>query len=164
MKKILLFSALLILIVIIIGLVIWLMRRPAPTTPSQPSVSFPSAGQQGTSTSSDFLSNPAVTPDTNNPGYYFVGAAPSAGHQIGDQPYQITYIAETKYFNITLTQEPLGESRQKAEAYLMQLLQASKSQLCTLNYAVYAPNDVNSQYAGQNLGFSSCPGAVQLPY
>lgn len=167
MKKILILSAVVLLIVIAI-LGVWLTHRSStPQTSGQPSVSFPSAGQQGTSTTSgstDFTANPAVKADPNNQGYYFIGRAPTDAHQIGDEPYQITYIAETKYFNITLTQEPLGNSRQKAETYLMQLLGATKDQMCSLNYAVYAPNDVNNQYAGTNLGFSFCPGAIQLPY
>lgn len=163
MKKILIVLAVLILI----ALGIWLVRRSAPQNTTPPPVSFPSGGQQGsasTTSASDFLTNPGVKADPNNPGYYFVGYTPQSDHQIGEYPYQITYIAETKYFTISLTQEPIGESRSKAETYLMKLLGATQDQMCALNYGVYVPNDVNTQYSGTNLGFSFCPGAVQLPY
>lgn len=165
MKKILIaFAA---LIIIAVGL--WFVFGRTTKSPTQqPPVTFPSSGQQsGTSTTASagsFLSSPGVKADPNNPGSYFVGYVPSSDHQIGEFPYQITYIADTKYFTISLTQEPVGESRSKAENYLMQLLGATKDQMCSLNYSVNVPNDVNTQYAGMNLGFSFCPNAVQLPY
>ena len=44
----------------------------------------------------------------------------------------------------------------------MQHLGISESDMCRLSYMVSVPNRVNTIYAGQNLGFSFCMGAVAL--
>jgi hypothetical protein len=153
-----------ILVISAIVFAVWFILRPAaPATPIEQPVSFPSA----TSTSTDvdaaeksFLDSPQVHADPNNPGYYFVG--PQPGDADGGA-YEILYISETKYFNVAILEEPIGANRQKAESFLAQLLGATKEQMCALDYAVYVPNEVNTQYSGMNLGFSYCPGAVKLP-
>ncbi|HWU24755.1 MAG TPA: hypothetical protein VN086_03325, partial [Candidatus Paceibacterota bacterium] len=140
-----------------------IFSKKAPVSQVQQPVVFPSSTSTTTSIStaqSNFLAKPDVHEDSYNPGYYYVGYQPTDA----SAPYLIRYIADTNYFTIGIVSEPIGASRAKAESYLMQLLGVTKEQMCTLNYAVYVSNDVNSQYSGTNLGFSFCPGAVQLPY
>lgn len=164
MKKLLIIV--IALAAICIGLLVWFLTRPAAdVVVQQPPVQFPMGGSGGPNTTGgdSFLQNPDVTADVNNPGNYFIGNEPKTDTEVGSQPYVITYTADTKYFNITLTQEPIGKVRQSAELYLMDSLSLSKDQMCALNYGVYTPTFVNSQYAGTNLGFSFCPGAVKLP-
>lgn len=106
----------------------------------------------------DFLSDPAVVKDANNPGYYSVGY-----QAVDNPPYAITYISDTNYFNIALLQEPIGPVRKDAEQYLMAHLGITAEKMCQLDYMVSVPEWVNSQFAGKSLGFSFCPGAVTLP-
>lgn len=158
MKKTLIIIA---LVAVGIGLIIWFITRPSnDAVVQQPPVEFPTGGI-ASSSGSTFLQNPNISEDANNPGNYFIGNQP--GTEVGNRPYLITYTAETKYFNITLTQEPIGQARKNAEAYLMETLSLTEDQMCGLDYTVYTPTTVNNQYAGTNLGFSFCPGAVKLP-
>ena len=101
-----------------------------------------------------------------NPGYYYLGyhyangtSDPTASN---DPPYLIEYISTTQYFNISLLHEPLGQIRQQAEQYLMAHTGLTQNQMCQIKYMVSVPSSVNQVYAGTNLGFSFCPGAVQL--
>jgi hypothetical protein len=115
----------------------------------------------------DVLKDPATVQDPINPGYYYLGyhayeGVPDAT-ATNTPPYIIEYISATHYFNIELLQEPIGLQRREAEQYLMAHLGISQAQMCQLNYMLSVPNSVNSQYAGENLGFSFCPGATVLP-
>ena len=156
-----------------------------PLPPPAPTPSLPEAGTQGPGTSQggqglsipinggssistrDFLSDTQTISDPNNPGYYYLGYHQSTGPE--DEaatvapPYVISYIASTHYFNIGLYKEPIGQTRRDAEQYLLKALGVGQNDLCTLKYMLSVPEDVNSVYAGQNLGFSFCPGAVKLP-
>lgn len=167
MKKSLIIIA--TILIIGIGITLWFFTRGSNGAPvQQKPVEFPSGGIASSSSpylsnADSLLQNPNVKADTNNQGNYFIGKQPSTNSEVGSQPFIITYTAETKYFNITLTQEPIGEVRKKAESYLMQILSFSENQMCELNYSVYTPTTINSQFAGTNLGFSFCPGAVKLP-
>jgi len=166
MKKALLgLLSIILFVVVVIGLLI-LMKKPAPpatnTGTSFPIASSTTGGQQTVSTNS-FLNNKAVAPDTDNPGYYYVGYHPSGADATNDPPYLIEYIDQTKYFNITILHEPIGETRVAAETYLTNTLGLTQEQMCSLNYTVYVPNSVSSSYSGTNLGFSFCPSAVPLP-
>jgi hypothetical protein len=78
-------------------------------------------------------------------------------------PYEIDYSAKDQSFGITLNSEPLGTYRKEAEQDLMQRLGLTEVQMCNLNYYVGVANGVNDNYNAENLGFSFCPGAVQLP-
>lgn len=100
--------------------------------------------------------------DTVNPGYSYLSGGSTQG-VVKDTPYAITYIAAQQSFTITLLKEPLGMVRQQAEQDLMHQLGITQDQMCQLNYIVLEPYDLNPLYAGKNLGFSFCPGAVQLP-
>lgn len=105
----------------------------------------------------DFFKDAATIADPHNPGYYtIVPETPTS-------PYTITYISNTQYFIIELTQEPIGHARVEAERYLEQKLGIGDSELCRLNYTLSVSTSVNKQYAGRSLGFSFCQGAVVLP-
>lgn len=112
---------------------------------------------EGTMAVLDFLNDPETVVDPNNSDYY------NLGYLVDTSPYLITYIASTQYFNIVLLREPIGETRERAEQYLMQHLSISAADLCKLDYTISTPTFVNSQYGGINLGFSFCPGATVLP-
>lgn len=175
-------------LVVIAGIaIVFFHRSSTPTVPLQdgslPIVDGQMTAATGTDATSDtlslagtsgavivaqnFLASPTTVGDTANPGYYYLGyhLPMSPSDTTGDvsAPYVIEYIATTNYFGISLLQEPIGESRHRAEQYLLASLGVSESQACTLKYMVSVPDSVNSLYSGQNLGFSFCSGAVQLP-
>lgn len=136
------------------------------TGPRVPDISIPINSGASVQTR-DFLKDPRTVADQINPGYYYLGYHTSTGPNdstaTADPPYIIEYIATTHYFNIGLYKEPIGEARKNAESYLTNALGISAQALCTLKYMVSVPERVNATYAGQNLGFSFCPGAVKLP-
>lgn len=120
----------------------------------------------GPAQASSFINDPTTYKDPVNPGYYYLDyqANSDASTTVpNSRPYMIEYISATQFFNIELLQEPIGSVRQAAEQYLMSRLSLSESQMCQLNYSIGTTNHTNSQYAGKNLGFSFCPGAVTLP-
>jgi hypothetical protein len=173
MKKILLIFAVLI---ILLGIVFWVvsMQLHPTTSPVQKPVEFPTSStspsngliliktpNSGVIASKNFLADPKTVADPVNTGYYYLGN--NTFQDQTDVPYMIEYIASTQYFNIEILQEPLGKTRKDAEQYLLSKLGISESQLCSLDYMLSVPNSVSSLYAGTNLGFSFCPGAVQLP-
>lgn len=148
-----------------------------PGTPSGQNVTtvlpVPVATTSATSANSgaiqkiDFLSDPTTIKDPINPGYYYLGYHVNEGipdpTATENPPYIIMYISATNYFNIGLFQEPIGPIRAAAEQYLLTRLGISQAEMCQLDYMVSVPDRVNSQFAGKNLGFSFCPGAVLLP-
>lgn len=109
----------------------------------------------------DFKSDPDTKVDTNNKGHYYLsgGLDPTAE----DAPFSILYVDSDQSFNITLLKEPLGDYRKLAEQELMAKLGTSMEEMCGLRYWVSVPTWVNKTYSTKNLGFSFCPGAVQLP-
>jgi hypothetical protein len=102
----------------------------------------------------DFSNDTDSIQDANNPQYYRLGS---------NDAFAVTYISNTDFFIIEIQEEPIGPNRKKAELYLEQKLGISRQSMCVLQYQIVAPWWVNSLYAGQNLGFSFCPGAVKLP-
>jgi hypothetical protein len=115
----------------------------------------------------DFL-RASTTGEYPNVGYYYLGYHTASAGVVDatatdNPPYLISYISATQYFNIALLQEPLGAIRSDAEQFLMTDLGISQDEMCRINYMVSVPDRVNSLYAGKNLGFSFCPGAVKLP-
>lgn len=179
-----LWGAIVLGVIVIAGLVIYLLMPAKPKPVVQPP-SLPGAGTntpQGSTSATtytvpissglsvatkDFLHDPATVSDPNNPGYYYLGYHQSTGPEdttaTDAPPYVIEYIAQTHYFNIGLYQEPIGQARHDAEQYLLNTLGISQDAACALKYMVSVPDKVNSYYSGENLGFSFCPGAVQLP-
>lgn len=175
MKKIFIILALLILIVLAVLAYMMLTKKTdAPETSNQGTLPLSQAGASGGSGQEvkmnlritdgtqipvrNFLASAQVQKDLDNSGYYSLGYQ---GAQ--NSTYRITYIDETNYFNIVLLAEPLGASRTQAENYLMNTLGISKEQMCLLDYTMSVPNAVNTNFSGENLGFSFCPNAVKLP-
>lgn len=101
-------------------------------------------------------------PDKNNKGISYL-AGEDAGGVIAGTPYVIEFISSDYSFTIGLLQVPLGGTRKQAESDLMKQLGISAQEMCMLHYVVLVPFDISEQYAGRNLGFSFCPGAVRLP-
>jgi hypothetical protein len=113
----------------------------------------------------NFLQDSDTKADSNNPGQYFLGNSidPTNPSASATPPYVIEYISSTQYFNIAILQEPISAGRKEAEQYLMTKLNITPTQMCNLNYTVSTSVGVDPTYAGQSLGFSFCPGAIQLP-
>ena len=187
LRRYALWGALALGAIILIAILLYALTPAKPAPRPQPSPSLPVSGTSGGSTSTaagntaysvpissgvsiatrDFLHDPATVADQSNRGYYYIGYHQSTGPQdttaTANPPYVIEYIAQTHYFNIGLYQEPIGQVRRAAEQYLLNTLGISSDEACTLKYMVSVPDKVNSVYSGENLGFSFCPGAVQLP-
>lgn len=164
-------------VVIILAAIAFFFLRPH-TSPANPGTTggttLPSSGQvtvtgptrtvqtsdKKTLSVHDFSQDTDVQTDPNIPGQYFL-----AGGVFADQttPYQVFYQSDDDYFGITLYHEPLKATRAAAEIELMNRLGISKDDMCRLNYVVAPGPGVNDAYAGENLGFSFCPGATKLP-
>jgi len=120
----------------------------------------------GTILTKEFLRDPVTKSDPINPGHYYVGYNNlediSGAGSSAAPPYVIEYIERTHYFNVALLQEPVATVRQEAEQYLMGRLGINQTDMCRLKYTVSVPYSVSPFYAGTSLGWSFCPGAVQL--
>lgn len=97
------------------------------------------------------------------------GYTPEQGYQLGGSDsgaYQILFFtsgAENRIL-VSLLAEPLGETRQKAEAELRAALMLSDADICALaTLEVWTLPSVSETYAGEDLGLSFCPGSVLLP-
>lgn len=135
--------------------------------PSQETLMSVATNNGGAIQTTNFMADPATVKDPINPGYYYLGYHQNEGvadpTATANPPYIIMYLSTSQYFNISLLQEPIGDTRAAVEQYLMQHLGITQSQMCELKYLVTVPDDVNSHYSGENLEFSFCPGATVLP-
>lgn len=123
----------------------------------------------GTAPTKNFIDNGETVADVVNKGEYVLagslgyclgnGTCPTAGSATD---FSIVYDANHQLFNILLLKEPLRTSRINAEQFLMDKLDVSKDTLCQLNYWIGVTSQVNSYYAGENLGFSFCEGSTPL--
>jgi hypothetical protein len=131
------------------------------TTPSGSKTLSVLTSNGSTTTVGDFIDDPATVSTSAYPEHYFIagGANPSGSNA----SYSIFFVSTDQSFNITLLKEPISQTRQAAEQYLMAKLNISQSDMCRLRYSVMVPNFVDTTYSGTNLGFSFCPGATQLP-
>jgi hypothetical protein len=111
-------------------------------------------------TVNDFTKDPQTAVSADIPDHYFLVGGIDA--YASSAPYSIYYVGKDQSFSIILLSEPIADNRQKAEQQLMQKIGISQLAMCRLRYYVSVPNDVNSIYAGKNLGFSFCPGAIKL--
>ena len=169
-----------------ISIVFFLLIQPAKTpsqnTPSgsnnlpssNPSTVVPNTGTNTATQNDSMLSvaasdgstlqiknikkDPSLKADTANPGYYYF----KQGLATSSQRFTIGYIDKTQYFNIVLHEEPLGLVREEVQAYLVEHLGVTQTELCRLNYMVSVPYSVNQDFSSMNLGFSPCPGAAAL--
>lgn len=108
------------------------------------------------------IHNPDVSADASNPGYYFIGNTPTSTIFGKESTYIIVFQSKTNYFNITLLNEPIKDTRLEAENYLKNILELTNEQMCALSYSLGVPQDVSDKYAGHDLKFSFCPDSTDL--
>ena len=77
-------------------------------------------------------------------------------------PFTINFAADSGTFAISLSEEPLAETRRRMEVFLQNILGISSSDMCKLKVYVGVNVYVNEYFSGKNLGFSFCPGSVAL--
>lgn len=118
----------------------------------------------------DFLANGVTYKDPANEGSYFLAGKLDYCLEDGSCPdtntpsFSILYLETDQSFSISLNEEPLSESREKAEQYLMTALGTSPQEMCSLSYVLGTTISVNEAYGSiTNLRFSFCEGAVRLP-
>lgn len=76
--------------------------------------------------------------------------------------YNVVFNAKNGTFAIALLNEPIAKSRTEAAQYMMGTFGLTQKQLCQLPIFVGVPHSVNQFYAGKNLGFGFCAGAIPL--
>lgn len=117
----------------------------------------------------NFLTHEDTRADVVNPGYFVL--AGDLGYCLANgeclkgyetTQFLISYSSAHQFFHITLTEEPIVESRKAAEEFMLRSTGLSKDNLCKLQYSLIAPSWVNELYAGRELGFSFCEGSVPL--
>jgi hypothetical protein len=113
----------------------------------------------------EVLKVPDVYPDPMNEGRYLLKYhfPATEDESAAPPPFIIEYLASTEEFNIALLVDSLADTRLDVEQYLMDTFELSPSELCGLTYMVTVPIDVSETYAGTDLRFSGCTGAVALP-
>jgi hypothetical protein len=172
-----LFFATIILLIIVVALAIFMLRPQTPATDvPAPGTSFPLGSelsptipptesfslplQQGSVEVTNFLEAYDIYSDPKNTGYYQLGHSPS--DTTTNELYSIQYIAQTGFFNVTLLKQPLALARTQAEMDIKNRLQINEETMCTLRYSVAVPAYVDQGFSGRELGFSFCPGSVNL--
>lgn len=110
----------------------------------------------------NFLKDPAVIADAQNPGLYFVGNTFLKGSDNSVPTYVVTYEEKNGYFNIALLVKPLARARFDAEKYLENFLNIDENSLCSLSYTVSVPGYVDEAASGIDYRFSFCPDNVPL--
>lgn len=145
------------------------VQQPLVGTSGTPQMTI-TARNGSTLTVNDFIHNGETAADVVNPGDYYLagsvgyclanGSCPSGA---STTDFSIVYSQQYNLFNVTLLVEPLSSIREEAEQFLMSRLGITQDQMCALDYNVVVPYTVNPVYTGKNLGFSFCPGAVQVP-
>lgn len=159
---------------------------PAPANPGAGGVYFPGTGTGTLGTPgadrqlmlatgeqilvNDFIANGVTFEDPANTGSYYLAGKLDYCLEDGTCPdtktpeFSILYLEDGQNLIVSLNEEPLRDSRLKAERYLMEALGISRQQMCSLSYTVGTTVSVNEVYGSiTNLGFSFCPDAVQLP-
>ena len=184
MRKTLIGILAVILTLLLVGLAYWFWNMNRAGEPRPDDITFPVGGGgkpvgDGMSVDSqsgqqirtkDFLTNSITIEDPANKGNYYLagssgacrpdGTCPSAGTE---ENFSIVYFNSSRSFVVSLNAEPLGATRLRAEQYLTNMLGISKVEMCALKYDVLTTSYVSEQFAGEDLGFSFCPGAVLLP-
>ena len=118
----------------------------------------------------NFLVNGVTFEDPANEGAYYLAGNLEYCLEDGTCPntntprFSILFFENGQNFAVSLNEEPLRESRQAAELYLMNALGISAQQMCDLSYTLGTTVSVNETYGSiTNLGFSFCEMAVPLP-
>lgn len=171
MKKFYIAIALIILAIVVAAFAIVFMQKPeSGTTDATDPFNFTA----GTASTTNFDSGIAlnlsdgktVTVANFVPANQSEGADALNGYQVTEesgQGYSILFYPDSSGFLISLTEEPLGETRRAAQNFLKSKTNLSESELCRVNAQVFTSIDVSETYAGMDLGLSFCDGAVTLP-
>ena len=99
-------------------------------------------------------------PETTSLGDGFYQVTPLDPVVVTD--FDILYNENNDSYAVALGREPLSETRQKAEQFLLDRLRMSEAELCSMNILVTTTYDVNQFLAGEDLGLSFCPGSLEL--
>lgn len=111
----------------------------------------------------NFLQDPSVVEDTQNPGLYNLGSTIAIQPETGElPPYVVSYDKESGSFSVVLLQKPFDTSRKESEEYLKNLLKIDTSKICTLSYMVTVPGYVDQSASGVDYRFSFCSDAIPL--
>lgn len=86
----------------------------------------------------------------------------TGGLEATQERFAISFYEPDDSFAISLTSEPLRDARFEAERFFLQTLGITQTAACSLNVSVGTMLTVNTFYAGQDLGFSFCPGSIEL--
>jgi hypothetical protein len=170
-KTIYIFGVIILLLLGAIS-VTWFVQHRTQTTVTPKGATYtdfqailPTTNNGGTVTVDNFLKNPAVVPDAQNKGLFFLGntfTKEAAGG--GTSPsYVVTYEAQSGSFNITLLKKPLYVSQLGAEAYLRDLLKLDNKAMCGLSYMLSVPGFVDENASGFDYRFSFCPDSTKVP-
>ena len=164
------------------AVVLFFQKEEAPAVPGP--VTFPTggmqeslgtreprmviAGREGTSFSiPDLTKDPGTAPEPYVATQYILAeyclSEEGCTNAEAGEGFRVVYEERDQSFDVLLLAEPLRETRAKAEQYLALKLELTPAQLCSLNISVGTINAINGFYAGEELGLSVCPGAVQLP-
>lgn len=100
--------------------------------------------------------------DKNNVDVKYLAGKDENGY-IENVPYVILYSGDDESFTVSLRSQPLGVTRARGEDDLLAQLGITEGEACSLRYVVLVPFEIDKNYAGRNLGFSFCEGAVSLP-
>lgn len=77
-----------------------------------------------------------------------------------DRDFNVIYNEANQSFAVALLKEPLATARNNAQQYLLEELGVTLADLCKLNVYVGVTSDVNEFYAGKQLGLQGCAGAA----
>ncbi len=145
-----------IILAALVATMLWWILRPSAN------ISAPDANNGYTLPTSTTAQTPSDNVTVNytklSEGVYAV----SLNYDKPDQRFSITYYTQMDSYTVALLAEPLGEVRTEAEQYLLQKTGLSEIKLCQEVGYVGTVDSVNAQYAGRNLGFSFCEGAIPL--
>ena len=122
----------------------------------------------------DFLHNGQTIEDEMNRGRYYLAGqmgycpkdkfcSPGETYGVGKKvPFVVVYDLASNSFTVALSDRPISNARYRAEDFLGKTLGLYRDDMCKLRYQVLTSSSVDSTYSGTNLGFSFCPGAVDL--
>ncbi len=149
-------------IFLVAGSFIYIVRYVAnsgvsePRTETGPIVSLPGSDNRPAVS----VRNPAQSTNFTDIGS---GVYTSDERQLGKEAgFSMSYFSEDGSIAIDVSGKPLATYREKASRYLLEELQITEAEACTLNVYVGVTYETDQALSGKNLGLSFCPGSVEL--